>query len=472
MRLDDFDELVEMKTQMTRPGDRISRRAMLRIGALAPLGLNLPALLSAAEAQRSRGGKFGQAKRCLVIYLWGGPSHIDLFDMKPNAPREFRGEFRPVPTKVPGIQICEHLPHLATQTDKIGFIRSVTHSDNNHSTSAHWMLTGHKHERSAENFGARASDFPHMGSVLSKLEPTNHQLPTFVALPEIIATDAGFVTPGQGGGILGRRHDPFRVNTRPDTPAFRVQNLVPVEGLSDQRLRSRARLADEFDSFRAGLIRSAEATELDAFQSQAIQLVTSSEAREAFDLKAEGEAMRDRYGRRSFGQSLLLARRLLEAGVKLVTVYWHREDPKVKIGWDTHKGNFKSLKDDLLPRVDRPVSVLLDDLAQRGMLDDTLVVWLSEFGRTPKINNTDAGRDHWGLCNTVWYAGGGVPGGQLYGGSDKIAAEPVSDPVSPADLTATLYHLLGLDPRSTIQDPLGRPFPISDGRVLNRFIGA
>ena len=455
-----------------RFGGRLSRRAMLRIGAIAPLGLGLPSLLSAMERQSSGVAKFGKARRCLMLYMWGGPSHIDLFDMKPNAPAEIRGEFSPISTRVPGIQICEHLPQLARQTHRIGFIRSVTHSDNNHSTSAHWMLTGHKHERAAENFGAQESDFPHIGSVLSKLAPGPSYLPTFVALPEVIATTAGFVTPGQGAGILGRRFDPFRINQHPDEPGFRVKNLLPVDGLNTERLRSRMRLLDQFDAFRGEVISSAEATELTAFQKRALELVTSAEARQAFDLSAEAEAQRERYGRHTFGQSLLLARRLLEAGVKLVTVYWHRDKPTEDTTWDTHSSNFTQLKNRLLPLVDQPVSVLLEDLAQRGLLDDTLVVWMSEFGRTPRVNNSQAGRDHWGSCNTIWMAGGGVPGGRVYGASDKIASEPVSDPVSPGDLSATIYHLLGLDPHSAIYDPSGRPMPISDGQVLRRFIEA
>jgi hypothetical protein len=446
---------------------------MLKVGAILPFGLGLPALLRAAEQRGniSQAGKFGTAKRCLMIYMWGGPSHIDLFDMKPHAPLEIRGEFNPIRTKVPGIQICEHLPHLARQTDKIGFIRSVTHSDNNHSTSAHWMLTGHKHPLSAENFGAQQSDFPHIGSVLSKLSPVGGHLPTFVALPEIIATTAGFVTPGQGGGILGRTYDPFQINQHPDEPGFRVQNLTPVDGLNEARLRGRVDLLEEFDAFRGGLIDSAEATALGTFQQRALDLVTSTDARKAFDLGAETEAARERYGRHTFGQSLLLARRLLESGVKLVTVYWHRDKPGLDTTWDTHSSNFKQLKERLLPQTDQPVSVLLEDLAQRGLLDETLVCWMSEFGRTPKVNGSDAGRDHWGACNTVWFAGGGVPGGQMYGASDKIASEPVSDPVAPADLSATIYHLLGLDPASVIYDPLGRPLQISEGQVLKKFLG-
>ncbi|MGV3773112.1 MAG: DUF1501 domain-containing protein [Verrucomicrobiales bacterium] len=449
---------------------KLNRRALLKIGALAPLGLNLSSLLASTESSGSKGSKFGKAKRCLMLYMWGGPSHIDTFDMKPDAPIEFRGEFSPIKTKVPGIQICEHLPHLARVTDKIGFIRSVTHSDNNHSTAAHWMLTGHQPDRSAENFGAQATDFPNFGSVLTKLSPGDGKLPTFVALPEIIATSAGFVTPGQNAGFLGARYDPFRINQHPDKPNFKVENLAPVDGMTDDRLGSRVNLLQRFDGFRKGIISTAEAHEFSYFQQRALELVTSSEARKAFDLHAETPHERERYGNHTFGQSVLLARRLLESGVKLVTVYWHRDDPSVDTTWDTHASNFKQLKGRLLPAVDKPIATLLEDLADRGLLEDTLVCWMSEFGRTPKVNGSDAGRDHWGACNTVWFAGAGVPGGQLYGASDRIASEPISDPVSPADLSATIYHLLGLDPRSHVYDALERPFPISDGKVLTKFL--
>lgn len=463
--------MIQMNGAPHRLHGRISRRAMLKIGALAPLGLSLPKLLAASKPANSNPqGSFGRAKRCLMLYMWGGPSHIDLFDMKPEAPIEIRGEFQPIRTSVPGLQICEHLPHFAKQAHRIGLIRSVTHSDNNHSTSAHWMLTGRQHERSAENFGAQPSDFPNMGSVISKLAPAAGHLPTFVALPEIIATTAGFVTPGQNAGFLGGRYDPFVINQHPDEPGFRVQNLELVQGLTGDRLRERMKLLNEFDHCRGRLIDAASTSNLEAYQEQALNLVTSPEALRAFDLESEGERERDRYGRHTFGQSLLLARRLLESGVKLATVYWHRDKPGVDTTWDTHSGNFKQLKERLLPQVDRPLSALLEDLALRGLLEDTLIVWMSEFGRTPKINSSDAGRDHWGACNSIWMAGAGVPGGHVYGSSDRYASEPASNPVSPADLSATIYHLLGVDPRSEVRDILDRPLMISEGQVLHRFL--
>jgi hypothetical protein len=449
--------------------DRLTRRGMLRIGGLAPLGLSLSSLLGAKAAKTS--GTFGKAKRCLLLYMWGGPSHIDLFDMKPDAPSELRGPFNPVATKVPGIRISELMPKLGGVVDKIGFIRSVTHTDNNHSTGAHWMLTGHKHPESRENFGARPSDYPHIGSIVSKFSPARNGLPTFVALPEVIGTTAGFVTPGQNAGFLGRRYDPFVVDSHPDDPDFQIPNLAPVQGLDQARLRKRVKLTKQFDGFRSDLTQSLDVSDLNSVNQMAYDLLTSPKVAHAFDLEAEGKAERERYGMRTFGQSVLMARRLLESGVKLVTVYWHRDKPGVDTTWDTHKNNFKGLKDRLVPQIDQPIAHLLNDLEERGMLEDTLVVWNSEFGRTPKVNK-NAGRDHWGRCNTIWMAGAGVPGGQMYGKTDKIASEPVEDAVSPSDVTATIYHLLGLDPRSHFHDALGRPYLLSEGNVIDKFLGA
>lgn len=450
--------------------DRLTRREMLRVGGLATLGLGLPQLLS-AQARAAGGGSFGRAKRCLMFYMWGGPAHQDTYDLKPKAPEGIRGEFKPIDTAAPGLQLCEHMPHMARQADKLAIIRSVTHGDNNHSTAAHWMLTGRKHRLSAENFGASGSDFPHIGSVLSKLSPAAATLPTFVSLPEIIATTAGAVTPGQDGGFLGKRYDPFRITQHPDEPDFDVPALKLREGMDPVRVRARRDLLQTIETARHHLAAAGEVAAMDDYYQQALDLVSSPQARQAFDLAAEEPRVRDRYGRHTFGQSTLLARRLLEAGVKLVTVYWHRDKPGVDTTWDTHKDNFKQLKERLIPQVDQPIAVLLDELSERGMLDDTLILWSSEFGRTPKVNRNNGGRDHWGNCNSVWLAGAGIPGGQVYGASDEQAASPASHPVYPGDLTATCYHLLGINPHTLIHDQQGRPLAISEGKVLTSLLG-
>lgn len=452
--------------------DGISRRRFLSVGSLVSCGLTLPKLLSANESKPTKASTstFGRAKRCLMIYMWGGPSHIDTLDMKPHAPLEYRGEFAPIASNVPGLFVCEHMPHMARQMDKLAIVRSVTHTDNNHSTSAHWMLTGKQHSLSAENFNAAGSDFPHIGSVLTKLTPAR-EMPTFVALPEVIATTAGAVTPGQGGGILGKQYDPFRINDHPDDPDFEVRDLTLPTGVSLSRLDSRRELLSQFDQLRADMHRSIGRSELDAMRQQAFDIVLSPKVYNAFHLNAEANEVRDRYGRHTFGQSLLMARRLLEAGTKLVTVYWHRDEPGVDTTWDTHGDNFKQLKNRLIPQVDQPLSVMLDDLKQRGLLDDTLIVWNSEFGRTPKINKR-AGRDHWGRCNTLWFAGAGIAGGRVHGETDRIASVPIDQAVSPADISATIYHLLGLHAHTEIHDSLERPHFISDGEVIHPILSS
>lgn len=448
----------------------MTRREWLKSNLLGTIGIGLgglfPGNLDASNLQVTGSPR---AKRCLMMFMWGGPAHQDLWDLKPLAPAEYRGEFQPIPTVAPGIEIGEHLPHIARHTDKMCFIRSVTHSDNNHSTSAHWMMTGHKHRVAAENFNARGDDFPHIGSVLTKLTPGSRSLPTFVALPIQIATTAGAVTPGQGGGILGARYDPFRIDQYPDEANFQVPNLTLPDGVSTDRMNDRMALLSRFDGHPPAIDpRQREA--LGAFETRATEMLTSDQARRAFDLRAESDAVRDAYGRGTFGQGLLLARRLLESGVRLVTVYWHRDRSGGDSSWDTHANNFGQLKNRLIPQVDRPIASLLQDLQDRGLLEDTLVVWNSEFGRTPKVNNNQGGRDHWGKCNTVWMAGAGIPGGNVYGKSDSIASSPDENPISPADFSATIYHLLGLDPKMVVYDQLQRPFAISEGRVLREIL--
>lgn len=461
--------MLEFLGPRTRLCDRIHRREMLRIGGLASLGLSLPMLLAAqqvsAKTQASRGPLFGHAKRCLMLFMWGGPAHQDLWDMKPDAPSNIRGEFRPRATNVPGINICEHLPGIAGQMDKIALVRSVTHTDNNHSTGAHWMLTGHKHRLSAENFGPSPTDFPHIGSVLTKLLPGDPRLPTFVSLPDRIATTIGAVVPGQDGGLLGKQYDPFVIDRHPDEKDFKIDALAMPGDIDPLRIEARRGLLAAMNEAHRELDGNRQVAAMNAYYQRAADLITSPKAQQAFDLAAEGEKQRDRYGRGTFGQSLLLARRLLESGVKLVTVYWHRDQPGVDTTWDTHAQNFTGLKDRLIPQVDQPIATLLADLADRGMLDDTLIVWNSEFGRTPKVNG-NAGRDHWGPCNTLWFAGGGIPGGQVLGSSDKQAAYPENDPVRPEDITATIYHLLGVDPHTIVHDRENRPHTISGGRPL------
>ncbi len=442
----------------------MQRRDFLKLSSGFPLGLGMLGLTDEIVAA-TQVGKDAPAKRCLMIFMWGGPSHIDMYDMKPQAPVEIRGEFSPIQTQVPGFELCEHLSNLAKHTDKIALIRSMTHTDNNHSTSAHWMLTGHKHKVSAENFNAQGDDFPHIGAVLSHVAPGSADLPTFVALPDEIGTTAGAVTPGQGGGILGQKYDPFRISQQKGSPMFVIPNLGMPQGMNSQRMSTRMELLHQFAA-QSPPVSIENAETIAAHQNRAVHLLTSDKARHAFDLEQEPAQLRSQYGTGVFGQSLLMARRALESGVKLVTVYWHRDGSGTDTSWDTHADNFKGHKDRLIPQVDQPLATLLEDLQQRGLLSDTLVVWNSEFGRTPRINK-NAGRDHWGSCNSVWLAGAGVQGGTIFGKSDSHAAKPEEDAVSPADLSATIYSQLGVDPNTTIKDRLDRPFAISEGKVIH-----
>jgi hypothetical protein len=448
--------------------DRVERRTALQVGGLGTLGLSLPALLSQAKGNESRDETsrvFGRAKRVILLFMWGGPAHQDTWDLKPEGPVESRGEFLPIKTNVPGLDISEHFPLIANHADKLALIRSVGQEDNNHSTGAHAGLTGRRHELKAESFSARQTDFPHFGSVLSQLRPNQSGLPTFVSLPEVISTTNGAITPGQGGGLTGRKYDPFQIAEHPDRADFSIESLRLPESVNLGRMQSRRDLLNAFDKTAQLVDRSSKIKTIDSYYQQALDMVLAPKVRKAFDLSHVSEDERFRYGYHTFGQSVLLAKRLAESGVQLVTVYWHREEKTIDTTWDTHALNFQELKQRLMPSVDRPISALLDDLSQSGMLDDTLVVWNSEFGRTPKVNR-NAGRDHWGACNTVVMAGAGVTGGQVYGASDAQAAYPIANKVTQDDIAATMYHLLGFHPESPVYDRLSRPHQIALGEPI------
>lgn len=426
-----------------------TRRDFLTVGSLGPLGFALPQLL-AAESTPDREG-FGRAKSCIVLFLFGAPAHQDLWDLKPDAPAEVRGEFKPIATRTPGILVGEHLPHTAKITDRLALIRSVSHPDNTHTVAMHAMLTGHRHIRPGSNPQNEPTDFPTFGAVMQRLRPNRGALPAGVSLnaPANQVSAANHIFPGFFAGFLGRGFDPLFVAQDPSRPEFRP---FPVaEGADADRLIRRRELLEGVDRGRGSMTDTV----------RALDLVTSPAARRAFDISEESVRLRDRYGWSPFGQGCLLARRLVESGVRLVTVNWARDDAF----WDTHADNFKLLKNSLLPPFDRGFSTLIEDLHQRGTLDETLVVCLGEFGRTPSINRA-AGRDHWAACNTVVLAGAGIRGGTVYGASDKRAAYPVTAPVTPADLAATIYHALGVDVRTTVSDQLGRPLALSDGTAL------
>jgi hypothetical protein len=453
------------------------RRELLRAGGLSLFGLSLPKLLRAGEAQPVnqdfRDIGFGRAKRCILLFMWGGPAHQDTWDLKPQAPVEIRGEFKPISTNVAGIQICEHFPELARRTDKLCMVRSVTHTDVNHLTATHFLLTGEPPPPIDE----RSLQWPHLGSVLSKLGRGLGALPPFVSMRPKLENDVPrFVEQSQGqfAGWLGPQFDPLTIDADPSREGYRVGDLVLQPDLSVQRLRQRRDLLHTINE-----PSTVPAKALDAAQMRAFELLTSAtDERGAFELSQEPQAVRERYGLNPHGQSVLQARRLIERGVPLVTVFWPNDGIKnVSVYWDTHSRNFVDLKERLMPVADRAFSALLDDLSDRGMLEDTLVIWTGEFGRTPKVGqrNSDAGagrdgRDHWPGCFTTVLAGGGIRGGMVYGRSDRQAAFPADKPVAPRDLIATVYQLLGVPAGQAMPDTTGRTrFPRS-GEIVRELI--
>jgi hypothetical protein len=445
----------------------LSRRELMRVGGVVLSGLGLPDLLRARALGRAVGPNgFGRAKSCILIFLWGGPSQIDTWDMKPAAPEDIRGSFRPIATNVPGISICEHFPMLAQHVHRLAIIRSMSHDDAAHLSTAHRILTGHlaptPHSDAA---GPSARDWPHLGAIVTKLRPTAGAIPSAVNMPWTVMHPAapGGKAPGQDAGWLGKAYDPFHVDGDPNSPGFRVEGLDLPHGISPGRMAARRSLLSRLAT---SAERSCKGPEpWDAFQQKSLDALVSAEAQAAFEITREDPRLRDRYGRHIHGQCLLLARRLIEAGVGLVTVNWHDDGQNF---WDTHGDNFNHLKNRLMPPADRAFSALLDDLACRGLLDETLVVWVGEFGRTPRINKANSGREHWPHCYSAVLAGAGVGGGFVYGASDKWAAHPATDPVSPDDLGATILHSLGIDPSTMVKDALNRPLRINEGSAVLR----
>jgi hypothetical protein len=444
-----------------RSCEGITRREWLQAGALSTIGFGLPDLLRRRAGATPSAATFGRAKSCIVVFLFGAPAHQDIWDLKPAAPSEIRGEFRPIATRIPGIQVGEHVPHSARQMHHLALVRSVSHPDDTHTVAMHYMLTGVRHARPNTNPRNQPDDFPTFGAVLRKLRSGQGALPAGISLnaPANQVSANNHIFPGFFAGFLGSTYDPLFVPQDPSRSDF--QPLPVADGEAGRRFHERRPLLAEVDRQQRALAQCAAVHQLDMYHARAFDLITSPAARRAFNLTAESDRLRQRYGFTAFGQGLLLARRLVEAGVALVTVNWARDDAF----WDTHANNFTLLKDRLLPPFDRGFSALVEDLHTRGLLDETLVVCLGEFGRTPRINR-DAGRDHWAACNTVVLAGAGVGGGQVHGASDRWAAHPATTPISPADLAATIYHALGIDLDTPLHDAVGRPVPLCTGRPL------
>ena len=432
-----------------------SRREFLQAGALGAIGLSLPQYLAAKQAGAVK--KTHDNRACILIFNLGGPSHLDLWDMKPDAPQEIRGPFKPIRTKSPEIDISEILPLHAKVADKFSLVRSCHHSGAAvHDAGWQMMQTGRRFTGGIHT--------PHAGAVASYLRGRKTDLPPFVVLPELMGRGGGNLPNGQAGGFLGKAHDPFALMADPSMKDFKVPDLLPPDQIGASRLDRRKRMRELVDDTVKNFEASEDARLLDDNFHAAFRMMTSAQARSAFDLSQESDHTRERYGMNRVGQCMLLARRLVENGVRFITVNTFLTVFN-ELSWDIHGSkpfiSVTQMKEQVAPMYDQAYSALLEDLEQRGMLDDTLVAGVSEFGRTPKVNPA-GGRDHWPQCFTCSFAGGGVKGGQVVGASDPIGGFPAERPVGPGDIVATIFHSLGFDHTSHLPGPAGRPFPLVD----------
>ncbi|MDR3621457.1 MAG: DUF1501 domain-containing protein [Paludisphaera borealis] len=449
-------------------GSRMTRRGFVQVGYSGLLGMSLPGLLAAraGAAGLAGAGTTGKAKSVIVILLSGGLGQHDSFDMKPEAPDTIRGEFKPIQTAVPGVHFCEHLPRLAARADQLAVVRSMSHPEGNHLVAVHHVLTGRpSNPRGASDLDRVASrdDFPCYGAVLNHVRSRNDGVPNGVSLP-LRLVEGPLTWPGQDAGFLGPRNDPWQLRLDPNRPEVRDDSLTLPEGLDSQRLHLRRHLLGQTS------VSGPNDPFLDQ-QDAALAMLCNGKVGTALDVDREDPRLADRYGKHVFGRSLLIARRLVEIGVPVI-----QATMGIVQTWDTHVSNFPRLKDELLPALDRAVSALLDDLRLRGLLDETLVVMLGEFGRTPRVHELTPGavpgRDHWPAVFPAVFAGAGVVGGQMIGRSDKIGAYAVTKTFGPPDLAATVYKALGVDPATEIRDRLGRPLAICTGDVIDPLYSA
>jgi hypothetical protein len=451
--------------------DDVSRRTWLKVGGLGVGGLSLPQLLAhRAEAAEQPVQK---AKNVILFWLTGGVPQHDTWDPKPNGPDSARTPFGVIPTSTPGLHIGGLMPKTARLTHHMAVIRSMSTGDNSHSSSGYQMLTGVPHiPLSRENALPEApNDWPSLDALVRTQIQNKQGLPAAITLPRHIANVGEKVWPGQDAGFLGRQYDPWLLTCDPSEENFEIPALSLPEDVSQVRLDRRLGLLKQVDRHLNKLEEHASAQKYDLRTSQAINLLAGEAARTAFDLSNEPDKVRDRYGRTKFGQSVLLSRRLIEAGATLVHVNWQRIEGKENNGsWDTHKKHNESLEGWLMPIMDQTFSALIEDLEQRGMLEETLVAWVGEFGHTPKIN-ARAGRDHWGRAFSIALAGGGIQGGTVIGATDRQAGEVTAEMVRPADYIATVLHCLGISPETIIHDAQGRPIPLSRGKVIDEIVG-
>ncbi|MBC7966204.1 MAG: DUF1501 domain-containing protein [Fuerstia sp.] len=456
----------------------LSRREWLRVGGIGLGGLSMPQFAKAAPGMSAAsksvgGGAYGKAKSVIVIFLSGGPPQHETWDPKPDAPAEIRGGFGTIASRTPGLSVGELMPMTSLLTDKIAVLRAMVTNDNAHSSSGYQMMTGVPHvPLSTENAVSKSPNLaPHWGSVAKYLNYNSRaSMPPAITIPNRIANTGEIVWPGQIGGMLGQIYDPWLITCDPSKPDFAIPDLALPTELPKLRFERRLSLLEQANRHLDGLSDSPAVASFNRQSQQALGLLDGPQTRLAFDLQQESPETRDRYGKSRWAQSVLLARRLVEAGVSLVQVNWCTiEGEPNGGGWDTHDKHNDMLSRYLMPWMDRAYSALLSDLSDRGLLDETLVLWVGEFGHTPKFN-AKAGRDHWGQCFSVALAGGGIRGGVVHGKSDGHAAFPVSGRVEPRDLLATMFHCLGHSPETMLHDTEGRPIPISRGRVIDEIL--
>jgi hypothetical protein len=443
--------------------DGMSRRDFVKVGGLSVMGLTMADLL---EAEKARAAARLQTN-CIILFLVGGPSHLDTWDPKPGAPAEIRGPFQPIHTNVPGIDICEHFPLMAEMADRYALVRSVHHKEAPiHETGHQLMQTGYLFRAGTEH--------PHYGSVLAKLKGNHAEVPPYVVVPGPIGNTGVSVPHGQDAGYLGREYGPLYLNADPASLDFRVPDLSPSQAVDPARLRSRHELLDAVDDAQRRFDKDPQSSAPEGTREQAMHSLFSTEAKKAFDIAAEPDGLRERYGRNTFGQSCLLARRLVERGVRLVTVNMF-DTVFNQITWDCHANGgslavtLEDYEKTLCPMFDLAYTALLDDLYQRGMLDSTLVIAMGEFGRTYRLNSR-GGRDHWPNVWTILCAGAGIRGGQVVGSSDKHGAEPKDRPVHPSEVAATVYHALGIDPATQLPGPQDRCMPITRAHPIRELL--
>ena len=464
----------------TGPGvrlcDGVNRRQILKLGGLGAFGASLG--LSDLLARPALGSSvldpsFGRAKSCIVLFLMGGPDQHSTWDPKPDAPVEVRGPFGTIATKVPGMMLGELMPMTAQVADKLCVLRAVSTGDNAHSSSGYYMLTGRPHTpTNFENANPGApNDSPVFGSLLGKLRPSDSGMPSAITIPHRIANTDGSVWPGQDAGFLGRSSDPWLLNVKPSPEGCKIDEISLPPELSPERILGRRDLLDVMQRGIDLFQKDGTAHAMDVQGRQALDLLRSPQARRAFQIRDEPDHVRERYGKSPFGENVLMARRMIEAGVRLVQCNWYRgaNEPPLNPCWDSHEDEPNRLKNVLVPPTDRALSALISDLDARGMLDETLVVCMSEFGRSPRLEG-NAGRGHWGSVFSVAMAGGGIRGGIVHGASDRFAAQPKDQKVRPEDLLATIFHCLGFSPDSEYLDPLNRPHPISRGEVIRAIL--